>query len=130
VWVAGCLFDFLRPFFWPQETLRPLWGQAVAVEVQVHQREGRAQPLVVLPDAPVAHPGKSEDPLEDAGRMLDLGSHAGLGRVLALDFFIHIVLVSGPARSPVLRFGRSGANRIGRALISGVAPHAALIAVQ
>jgi hypothetical protein len=78
--------------FRPQETLRPLRGQPVAVLVQVHQREGRAQPLVIFPDAPVAHLGKSEDTLEDAKRMLDFGSHAGLGGVLALGFFIHISL--------------------------------------
>ena len=78
--------------------------QPVAVLVQVHQREGRAQPLAVLADAPVAQLGKSEDAHEDAEWMLDLGSDSGLGGVLALGLFIYIVLVSGPkGRTTVAR---------------------------
>ncbi|MGA2572489.1 MAG: hypothetical protein ABSF23_18425 [Terracidiphilus sp.] len=34
------------------------------MNVDIRQREGRAQPLVVLPDAPIAHLGKSEDSLD------------------------------------------------------------------
>ena len=105
-------------------------GQPVAVLVQVHQGEGRAQPLVIFPDATVAHLGKSEDSLQDAKRMLDFGSHAGFGCVLALGFFIHIVLVFRPAASHVLRLRRGFMNRLGLALIAAVAPYLALVAVQ
>jgi hypothetical protein len=40
--VAACLFDLCRPVFRPPETLRPLRSQPVAMQIQVHQREGRA----------------------------------------------------------------------------------------
>ena len=69
----------------PQETLRPLRGQPVAVLVQVHQREGRAQPLVVFPDTAIAHLGESENSFEDAERMLGLGSTRALVVFLRLD---------------------------------------------
>jgi len=45
---AACLFDLCEAIFQPPETLRPLRGQPVAVLVQVHQRESRAQPLEFL----------------------------------------------------------------------------------
>jgi hypothetical protein len=54
------------------------------VLVQIHQRESGTDPLVVFPDAPIAHPYESEDTLENAERMLHFGSNSGLGRVLAL----------------------------------------------
>ena len=60
---------------WSLETLRPLRGQPVAVLVQIHQREGRTDPLVVFPDAPIAHLYESEDTLENAERMLHFGSN-------------------------------------------------------
>ena len=87
-------------------------------------------PLVVFPDASVAHPGKSKDPLQDAKRMLDFGPDSGLGGVLALGFLIHMVLVSGPAASHILRLRRSSANRLGLALIAAIAPYLALFTVQ
>lgn len=128
--VAAGLFRLCEAVFRPQETLRPLWGQPVAVLVQIYQREGRAQPLMILPDATVTNLGESEDTLEDAERMLHLGSDAGLGRVLALGFFIHIVLVFGPAASHILRFRGGCADRLGLALIAAITPYLALLAVQ
>ena len=104
--------------------------QPVAMHVEIDQREGRAQPLVILPDAPVSHLGKSEDPFEDAERMFDFGSHASLGGVLALGLLIHIVLLFDPARNHVLRLRRGSMDGLGLALISAVAPHLALFAVQ
>src|SRR5450755_916589 len=130
MWVAACLFRLREAFFRPQETLRPLRGQPVAVLVQVHQREGRAQPLVVFPDATVTNLGKSEDTLQDAKWMLDFGSHAGLGGVLALGFFIYIILVLGPAASHILCLRRGGVNGLGLTLIATIAPYLALFAVQ
>src|ERR1039458_397945 len=75
-----CYLSFwsLEAVFRPPETLRPLRGQPVAVLVQVHQCEGRAQPLVVFPDAPITNLGKSEDALEDAKRMFHSGPYSGL----------------------------------------------------
>src|SRR5208283_6034622 len=109
----GCLsLSSLEAVFRPPETLRPLRGQPVAVLVQVHQREGRAQPLVVFPDAAIAHLGKSEDALEDAERMLHLRSNSGLGRVLALGFFVYIVLVFGATASHVLCLGSGLMDRL------------------
>ena len=67
--VAACLFGLGEVIFRPSETLRPLRGQPVAVLVQVDQREGRTQPLVIFPDATVTNLGKSEDTLQDAKRM-------------------------------------------------------------
>src|SRR5258708_4889920 len=128
--VAAGLFDLGRRVFRPPETLRPLWGQPVAVLVQIHQREGCAYPLVVFPDAPIAHLGKSEDALEDAEWMLDFGSHASFDCVLALGLFVNVVFVFGPARSHILRLGCGCANRLGLALIAAIAPHLALLAVQ
>jgi len=128
--VAVCLFRLWGALFRLQETLRPLWGQPVAVLVQIHQREGRAQPLVVFPDASVTNFGKSEDTLQDAKRMLDFGSHAGLGGVLALGLFIYIILVLGPATSHILCLRRGCVNGLGLTLITAIAPYLALFAVQ
>jgi hypothetical protein len=41
-----------------------LLGQPVAVLLQVHKREGRAQPLMILSDDPIARLDKSEDTLK------------------------------------------------------------------
>jgi hypothetical protein len=86
--------------------------------------------LVVFPDAPIAHLGKSEDALQDAKRMLDPGSHSSLGCVLALGLFVNIVLVSGPAASHILCLGRGCADGFALALIGAIAPYFALFAVQ
>ena len=75
----------LEAVYRPQEALRPQRGQPVALQVQAHQREGCAEPLMVLPDAPVAHLGESENLLEDAKRMFDFGSHAGLGMTAIIN---------------------------------------------
>ena len=45
------------------ETLPRHGDQPFAVEVEVHQGEGRQQPFVILLQAPVSHLGKSEHPL-------------------------------------------------------------------
>src|ERR1017187_2606665 len=128
---GGCLsFWSLEAVFRPPQTLCPLRGQPVAVLVQVHQREGRAQPLVVFPYASVAHLGKSEDALQNAKRMFHSGSNSSLGGVLAPRFFIHIVLVFRPAASHILRFRCGSADRFALALICAIAPYLALFAVQ
>ena len=88
LWVAAGLFRLPEAIFRPQERLRPLRGQPVAVLVEVDQREGCTQPLVILADAAITNPGKSEDTLQDAKRIPHPGSHAGLGSVLALGLFL------------------------------------------
>jgi Short C-terminal domain len=89
--------------------------------VQIYQREGRAQPLVVFPDAAIAHLGKSEDSLQDAERMLHLRPDSGLGRVLAPGFFVYIILELGSAAGPILRPGRGLMNCICLPLITRIA---------
>src|SRR5580658_6041980 len=127
---SACIFRLSEAFFGPQETLRPLRGQPVAVLVQIYQREGRAEPLVVFPDAAITNLGKSEDTLQDAKRMLDFGSYAGLGGVLALGFFIYIILVLCPATSHILGLRRGCVNGLGLTLIAAIAPHLAFASVQ
>ena len=85
---------------------------------------------MILPDAAVANLGKSEDTLQDAKWMLDLGSNSGLGCVLSLGFFIHIVLVFRPPTSHILRLRCGCTNRLSLALIAAVAPYLALFAMQ
>jgi hypothetical protein len=63
-------------------TLRLQEDQPLAVLVEVHQREGGAQVIVVLLQAPEPDLHKSKDSLQDAKRMLHLSSHPGLGPIL------------------------------------------------
>jgi hypothetical protein len=124
------LFRLCEALFRPQETLRPLRGQPVAVLVQVYQRGGRTQPFMVFLDAPVTILGNAEDTLQDAKRMLDFGSHAGLGRGLALGLFIYMILVFGAAASYILCLRRGRAIRLCLALIAAIAPYLAFVAMQ
>jgi hypothetical protein len=72
------------------ETVNPLFlggvlredYQAFAVEVEVHQREADAQPVVILGQAAVAHFVEAENTFQDAERMFHLGPHARLTPVL------------------------------------------------
>ena len=59
----------------PAGTLRPQRGQpkvdlgkSLAVLVEVGQRKGRAQPLVILFQSAITHLRKSKHALKDAGR--------------------------------------------------------------
>src|SRR5271157_4071643 len=72
----------------------------------------------------------SEDTLEDAKRMFHFGPNSRLSRVLAPGFFIHMILVSGPAASHILCLRRGSANSFSLALIAAIAPYLALLAVQ
>jgi hypothetical protein len=87
--------------FRPPDTLLPEHCQPFAVEVEIHQGEVRAQPVVVLGDAAVPRLLEAEDTLQDAEHMFDLGSYTGLCRVLPLGFFVHIVLIFRPAAGHV-----------------------------
>jgi len=118
VCAAARLFSLCGAAFGPQETLRPLRGQPVAVLVQVHQREGRAQPLVVFPDTAVAHFGKSENSFEDAKRMLDLALTRALVVSLGAWLFIHMILVWSGAKSCPAPSARLQEFTLGLALIA------------
>src|ERR1035438_6076478 len=58
--------------FRPSETLRPQRDQTLAVLIEVNQRKGRQQPLMVLLQSAIAHLGVSEDALQDAEGPLHL----------------------------------------------------------
>jgi hypothetical protein len=58
------------PVFLPPGAVLPEHCQAFAVDVEVHQCEVRAQPVVVLGDASVSDLVEAEDALEDAEHML------------------------------------------------------------
>ena len=62
----------------PPDTLRREHRQAFAVQIEIHQGEVRAQPVMVLGDASVPHLVEAEDTLQDAERMLDLGPYTRL----------------------------------------------------
>lgn len=67
-------FCLCRPSSRPAETLRPLRDQPLAMLVEIDQREGRAQPLVILLQAAIAHPGVVKDALQDAEGPLHPGT--------------------------------------------------------
>jgi hypothetical protein len=48
------------------------------VQIEIHQGEVRAQPMMVLGDASIPHLVEAVDLLQDAERMLDLGPYAQL----------------------------------------------------
>src|SRR5579875_260080 len=89
-------------------------GEPPAVLVDVGQRKARAQPLVVLLQAAVAHLGQAEHTLEDAERPLHLGSDSCLGPVLALLGFIYTCFGFHSPRLHVLRSRRGLPNRLRR----------------
>ena len=111
------------------ETLRPQRGQPLAVLVEIHQCEAGAQPVVILPDAPVSHLVEAEDALQYPERMLHFGSDSRLGRVFAPGFFIYVVLELGAAAGNVLRVRCGLADSLALPLIACIAPHLALLAV-
>jgi hypothetical protein len=100
------------------------------VLVQVHQREARAEVIVVLLQAAEMHFHESEDALQDAARW------STLARIL--DFVVFLRLASsstyflnlGAAAGHILRLRRGLANHIALPLLAAVAPHLVLLAVQ
>src|ERR1022692_4060586 len=73
-----------RPLFRPPDAVLPEHCQSFAVQVEVHQGEVGAQPVMVFRKTPVSHLVEAEDPLQDAERMFYIGPHAGLTPVLLL----------------------------------------------
>jgi hypothetical protein len=64
--------------FRPPDTLRREHCQPFAVQIEIHQGEVRAQPVMVLGDASIPHLVEAEDLLQDAEWMLDLGPYTRL----------------------------------------------------
>jgi hypothetical protein len=62
----------------PRETLRPEHYQPFAVQIEIHQSEIRAQPVMVLRDASVPHLVEAEHTIQDVDRMLYLGPYTRL----------------------------------------------------
>src|ERR1019366_10462398 len=98
--------------------------------INVDQREARAQPLVILLQAAIAHLHEAEDALQDAEGPLHFRSYSRLGPVLALLHFIHTSLGFRAPVGHVLRPRSGFVNRLGLSLIAAVAPHFRLSAVQ
>ena len=128
--LSGLVLLSRRAIFRSPETLRPQGGQPFAVQVEVHQGEGRQQPFVILLQPPVSHLGKSEHALQDTEGPFHLGAHFGLGPVLAPRLLVHSVFVLRATAGHILRLGRDRANRIALALITSVAPYLLFLSVQ
>jgi hypothetical protein len=78
----SCSFSGIPLFTRLSETLRPRHCQPIAVQIQVHQREAGAQPLMVLLNPSVSHLLETEDALQNPEGMFHLRSHSGLYPVL------------------------------------------------
>ena len=103
--------------------------QPPTVLVEIDQREAGAQPVVILSEFPASHCVEAEDALQYPERMLHLSSDMRLGRVLALGFFVYIVLELGAAVGHVLGVRSGLTHLIALPLITCIAPHFALLAV-
>src|SRR6202051_5015862 len=100
------------------------------MQVEIDQGEVRAEPMMVLRDATIAHPVEAEDAFQDAEHMFYFRSYFRLGCVLSFRFFVDIVFELRPAAGHVLGVWRGLLDRLRLALIAAVAPHLALFAVQ
>src|SRR5258708_18730520 len=99
------------------------------MQVEIDPGEVRAEPVMVLRDATIAHPVEAEDAFQDAEHMFYFRSYFRLGCVLSFRFFVHIVFELRPAAGHVLRVRRGLVDGLRLALIAAVAPHLALFAV-
>ena len=111
------------------ETLRPLRGQPLAVLIEVHQREAGTQSSVILFESAVSHLIEAKYALQYSEGMLHFCSDSGLGRVLTLGLFVHIVLELSSAAGHVLSVRSGFADNIALSLIAGVSPHLAFFAM-
>src|ERR1035438_9260018 len=118
------------PYTRLSETLRPRHRQPFAVQVQVHQGKAGAQSMMVLLNPAVSHLLEAEDALQNPERMFDLRSHSGLHSVLGLLYLVHKVLVLPSPAGHILRSRSRLPDGFSLSLISTVAPHLALLAVQ
>src|SRR5712671_3199666 len=88
------------------------------MQVEIDQGEVRAEPVMVLRDATIAHPVEAEDAFQDAEHMFYFRSYFRLGCVLSFRFFVHIVFELRPAAGHVLRVWRGLVDGLRLALIS------------
>src|ERR1700736_3706974 len=61
------------------------------MQVEIDQGEVRAEPVMVLRDATIAHLVEAEDAFQDAEHLFYFRSYFRLGCVLSFRFFVHIV---------------------------------------
>ena len=100
------------------------------MEIQVDQSAGDEQAMGVLRKAAIAHVGKSELPLHDAKRVLDLRPDPRLGCVACLLGLVQRMIAAAPAVRHVLRIGCCRPDGLFLALIGAVAPDLTLLAVE
>ena len=72
---SGADFGGRAAVFQPPDTLRPQHDQPFAVQVEVHQSEVRAQPVVVLRYPPVSRLVEAEDAFQDPEHMFHFRSY-------------------------------------------------------
>jgi hypothetical protein len=93
------------------------------VLVEIYQREGRQQSLVIFLDVAIAHLGVMKHSLQDVERLLHPGASLGLGAVLALLFLVYssLAFLHAPI-GHVPCVGGGLVNRFGLPLITSIAP--------
>jgi len=89
--------NFLLP-----DALLSKYGQVFAVKVGVHQREVRAQPVMVLRDASVANLVETEDAPQYMQNVSYLCYDSRLRRALTFGYFVYIVFELRPTTSHIL----------------------------
>lgn len=85
-WIPGCSRRYCSPFRAISHSLGApcSWvsQQITSRQVQVRQGAGGKRSVGILHEAPIAHPHKAEDALDQANGVLDLGSHLRFHQVL------------------------------------------------
>src|SRR5258708_35525235 len=95
------------------------------MQVEIDQGEVRAEPVMVLRDATIAHSVEAEDAFQDAEHMLYFRSYLRLSCVLSFRFFVHIVFELRPAAGHFLRVWCGLPDRPRLPLSPARAPHLA-----
>src|SRR6266540_4762257 len=114
-----------------QDPLRPLSSkQMPARHEQIGQCTGHEQAIGILRDAAVAHLVESEDALQNANGVLDLGTNARFGSILQSILSRELAIAPRFGLSEVVGVWGGRANRLGLAAVSGIAVDASLSAVQ
>jgi hypothetical protein len=85
---SGADFGGRAAVFQPPDALRPEHDQPFAVQVEVHQSEVRAQPVVVFRDPAVSRLVEAEDAFQYSKHMFYFRSYFRLRCVLAPGFFV------------------------------------------
>src|SRR5258708_35010376 len=93
------------------------------MQVEIDQGEVRAEPVMVLRDATIAHLVEAEDAFQDAEHMFYFRSYFRLSCVLSFRFFVDMVFELRSAAGHCLRLCRGLLDRLRVALISAVPPH-------